>query len=99
MRQNATLCVFFMVVLSPTTKGPSITQNITTYSHGVVALFVHSLTALKRVSANFTGRIVSCRNHIDSCNADLLFEIDCFLGVRTLQSLMSNTVATVLTLP
>ena len=49
MRQNATLCVFFMVVLSPTTKGPSsIKQNITTYSHEVLALFVHSLAALKR---------------------------------------------------
>ena len=54
MRQNATLCVFFMVVLSPTTKGPSsIKQNITTYSHEVLALFVHSLAALKREIRKF----------------------------------------------
>ena len=40
---------FMVVVLSPTTKGPSsIKQNITTYSHEVLALFVHSLAALKR---------------------------------------------------
>ena len=57
MRQNATLCVFFMVVLSPTTKGPSsIKQNITTYSHEVLALFVHSLTALKREIRKFFKR-------------------------------------------
>ena len=52
-------CVsFFMaVVLSPTTKGPSsIKQNITTYSHEVLALFVHSLAALKREIRKFFKR-------------------------------------------
>ena len=65
MRQNATLlCVFFMVVLSPTTKGPSsIKQNITTYSHEVLALFVHSLTALKREIRIFFKRTF-CFNEI-----------------------------------
>ena len=84
MRQNATLCVFFMVVLSPTTKGPSssIKQNITTYSHEVLALFVHSLAALKREIRKFKRKFGF--NEIKSTLLTQLqyLELAAFLGLR-----------------